>query len=125
MDLNQVYHKIDKLRNQIKKYNEAYYQKDSPLVDDATFDKIYHELKELEEKYSDYKPEENITNKVSGERSKKFKEHKHTYRLYSLDNSNNIDELKKWVEKTIKDLIRSCLCFNIQKRATSNWFNAR
>ena len=104
MDLNKVYHKIDKLRNQIKKYNEAYYQKDSPLVDDATFDKLYRELKELEEKYPNYKKEENITNKVSGERSKKFKEHKHTYRLYSLDNSNNIDELKKWVEKTIKDL---------------------
>lgn len=104
MDLNQVYHKIDKLRNQIKKYNEAYYQKDSPLVDDATFDKLYHELKELEEKYPDYKKEENITNKVSGERSKKFKEHKHTYRLYSLDNSNDIDELKKWVEKTSKDI---------------------
>lgn len=104
MDLNQVYHKIDKLRNQIKKYNEAYYQKDSPLVDDATFDKLFLELKELEEKYPDYKPEEKLTNKVSGERSKKFKEHKHTYRLYSLDNSNNLDELKKWVKKTIKDL---------------------
>lgn len=104
MDINQVYHKIDKLRNQIKKYNEAYYQKDSPLVDDATFDKLYRELKELEEKYPDYKPEEKLTNKVSGERSKKFKEHKHTYRLYSLDNSNNIEELRKWVEKTVKDL---------------------
>lgn len=104
MDINQVYHKIDKLRNQIKKYNEAYYQKDSPLVDDATFDKLYRELKELEEKYTDYKPEEKLTNKVSGERSKKFKEHKHTYRLYSLDNSNNLEELRKWVEKTVKDL---------------------
>lgn len=104
MDINQVYHKIDKLRNQIKKYNEAYYQKDSPLVDDATFDKFYRELKELEEKYPDYKPEEKLTNKVSGERSKKFKEHKHTYRLYSLDNSNNLEELRKWVEKTVKDL---------------------
>lgn len=104
MDINQVYHKIDKLRNQIKKYNEAYYQKDSPLVDDATFDKLYRELKELEEKYPDYKPEEKLTNKVSGERSKKFKEHKHTYRLYSLDNSNNLEELRKWVEKTVKDL---------------------
>lgn len=104
MDINQVYHKIDKFRNQIKKYNEAYYQKDSPLVDDATFDKLYRELKELEEKYPDYKPEEKLTNKVSGERSKKFKEHKHTYRLYSLDNSNNLEELRKWVEKTVKDL---------------------
>ena len=104
MDINQVYHKIDKLRNQIKKYNEAYYQKDSPLVDDATFDKLYRELKELEENYPDYKPEEKLTNKVSGERSKKFKEHKHTYRLYSLDNSNNLEELRKWVEKTVKDL---------------------
>lgn len=104
MDINQVYHKIDKLRNQIKKYNEAYYQKDSPLVDDATFDKLYRELKELEEKYPDYKPEEKLTNKVSGERSKKFKEHKHAYRLYSLDNSNNLEELRKWVEKTVKDL---------------------
>ena len=104
MDLNQVYHKIDKLRNQIKKYNEAYYQKDSPLVNDSTYDKLFLELKKLEEKYNDYKPEEKLTNKVSGERSKKFEEHKHTYRLYSLDNSNNLDELRKWIEKTIKDI---------------------
>lgn len=104
MDLNKVYHKIDNLRNQIKKYNEAYYEKDAPLIDDAAFDRIYRELKELEEKYPEYKKEEKITDKVSGKSSKKFSEHQHKYRLYSLDNSNNIDELCKWIEKVKKDL---------------------
>ncbi|MDD3437646.1 MAG: NAD-dependent DNA ligase LigA, partial [Candidatus Gastranaerophilales bacterium] len=34
----------------------------------------------------------------------KFDQHKHKYRLYSLDNSNNYDELIKWYERVTKEV---------------------
>ena len=36
----------------INKYNKYYYSESSPLVDDSTYDKIKHEILNLEKKYS-------------------------------------------------------------------------
>ena len=35
-----------------EKYNEAYFKKDRPLIDDAKFDKLKNEILELEKKTS-------------------------------------------------------------------------
>ena len=37
------------------------------------------------------------------ELSEKFSEVTHKYRLYSLDNSNNYEDLKKWYERVKKE----------------------
>ena len=47
-DLKKIYLKKIKL---IKKYDEAYYDFSKPIVDDATYDNIKKEIKEIEEKY--------------------------------------------------------------------------
>lgn len=101
---NIVYKRIDQLREEIKKYNEAYYNQDKSLIEDSKYDELYKELKKLESENKEYKPEENITKKVGATPSSKFKEHKHKIRLYSLDNSNSIEELEKWYKRIEKDL---------------------
>ena len=101
--------KIDKLRKEIKKHNEAYYLKENPLISDFEYDELFRELKKLEDKFPTYNPSEKMTTKVSGGISKRFEPYRHAIRMYSLDNSNNYEDLKKFDTRVKKELgIQSC-----------------
>lgn len=91
------------LQNEIKKHNRAYYELDEPLISDAEYDELFRELQELERSYPQYVHQSSPTGSVGAQVSKRFEPIKHKYRMYSLDNSNNIDELKKWYARVEKD----------------------
>ena len=38
--------------NQLEKYNNLYYNKSSPIVDDSDYDKLKKEILDIEKKYS-------------------------------------------------------------------------
>lgn len=94
--------RIDFLRNELNKYSYNYYVLDNPLISDFEYDKLFSELKDLEEKYPQYITSDSPTQRVGGI-SSTFEEVKHKYRLYSLDNTYNYDELKKWYERVTKE----------------------
>ncbi len=95
--------RIDELKKLIRENNEAYYVYDSPTITDFEYDELFRELKKLEEEYPELITQDSPTQKVGDKVSEKFKEIKHKYRLYSLDNSNNIEDLKKWYERVKKE----------------------
>ena len=95
--------RIEELRNIIEENNEAYYVFDAPKITDFEYDELYRELKRLEEEYPELITDNSPTQKVGDKVAQGFKELKHKYRLYSLDNSNNYDDLKKWYERTKKE----------------------
>ncbi|MCD7779146.1 MAG: NAD-dependent DNA ligase LigA [Candidatus Gastranaerophilales bacterium] len=105
MDYTEAKLKAEELRNQIKVNNEAYYVFDSPQITDFEYDELFRELKKIEEEYPDLITKDSPTQKVGDNISKEFKEIRHNYRLYSLDNSNNYDDLKKWYERVKKEYI--------------------
>ncbi len=95
--------RIDELKEQIEIHNKAYYVEDSPLISDAEYDRLYRELRELEEKHPEFVTKDSPTQKVGAVVSKKFSPVAHKYKLYSLDNSNNYAELRKWYERVKKE----------------------
>ena len=88
--------RIEELKAEITKHNKAYYEQDAPTISDFEYDELFRELKKLEELYPEYATADSPTQKVGSNVSDKFKEIKHKYRLYSLDNSNNFEDLKRW-----------------------------
>ena len=100
-----VLERIDYLKNEINKSNYEYYVNENPYLTDFEYDKLFAELKELEEKYPMFKTHDSPTQRV-GSVSEKFFPHKHKYRLYSLDNSYNSDDLEKWYERVCKEYDR-------------------
>lgn len=103
MNYEEIKKRIEELKQIIKENNEAYYVYDAPKITDFEYDELYRELKKLETDYPELKTEDSPTQKVGDNVSKEFKEHTHKYRLYSLDNSNNYDDLKKWYERVKKE----------------------
>lgn len=94
--------RIDFLRNELNKYAYNYYVLDNPLISDFEYDKLFTELKELEEQNPELITPDSPTQRVGGI-STGFEEYKHKYRLYSLDNTYNDDELRKWYERIQKE----------------------
>ena len=80
------------LRDEINKHNYNYYVLDNPTISDFEYDNLFSELKEIEAKNPTLVSPDSPTHRV-GTISTKFEEYKHEYRLYSLDNTYNADEL--------------------------------
>ena len=98
----EILERIDYLKNEINRSNYEYYVNENPYLTDFEYDKLFSELKELEEKYPMFKSADSPTQRV-GSISEKFFSYKHKYRLYSLDNSYNSEDLKKWYERVCKE----------------------
>lgn len=98
----QVEERIQYLKDEINKSNYKYYVEENPYLSDFDYDKMFTELKELEEKYPLLKTPDSPTQRV-GSVSEKFFSHTHKYRLYSLDNTYSAEELKKWYKRVCKE----------------------
>lgn len=94
--------RIKFLRDELNKLGYNYYVLDNPLVSDFEYDKLYSELKSLEEQNPELITPDSPTQRVGGI-STGFDEVKHKYRLYSLDNTYNYEELKKWYDRVTKE----------------------
>ncbi len=95
-DLKKKYLKKIKL---IKKYNEAYYDLSKPIVDDATYDNIKKEIKEIEEKYPTEINNEFLSSSVGFKPSKNFNKVKHKVPMLSLNNAFNREDLENFEKK--------------------------
>lgn len=97
-----VIERINFLKDEINKANYRYYVEDNPTISDFEYDKMFAELKELEAQNPLLITPDSPTQRV-GSISEKFFPHKHKYRLYSLDNTYEYDELEDWYKKIVKE----------------------
>ncbi len=97
-----VLERINFLKDEINKANYKYYVEDNPSISDFEYDKMFAELKELESENPLLITPDSPTQRV-GSISEKFFPHKHKYRLYSLDNTYEYEDLKEWYKKIVKE----------------------
>ena len=99
--------RIEFLKAEIIKHNKLYYEQDTPSISDSEYDALFKELKELEESFPQFATEDSPTKKVGAVSvASEFTEVTHKYRLYSLDNTYNYDDLRIWYERIQKELGR-------------------
>ena len=85
--------------NILKKYDESYYDKDSPIVSDYRYDEIKKETIELENNYPFLKKESSVQDKVGYKPSTKFKKIKHSKPMLSLSNAFGIEDMEEFLKK--------------------------
>lgn len=89
----------------LNKWAYEYYVLDNPSVSDREYDRLYDELKRLEEETGEV-DFDSPTKRVGGDPVKGFAEHEHISRLYSLDKSVSYEELDAFftrVKKAVKN----------------------
>lgn len=92
---------MDEMKSIVEKlnhYNYHYYVLDNPIVSDDEWDKLYLQLKKLEEK-TGVVLENSPTKKIGGEPIKAFESVTHENRLWSMDKAQSFDELYAWEER--------------------------
>src|SRR5258708_12695810 len=86
-------HRHAALSAEITEHNHRYHVLDAPVISDAEYDALMHELRELEERYPDLRTPDSPTQKVGNVISTGFAPVEHLERLLSLDNAFSAEEL--------------------------------
>ena len=95
-DIKKKYNKEKKL---LLKYNHHYFNLDSPLVPDSTYDQIKSGLIELEKEFPYLKAKKSIQDQIGAPVTKKFKKIKHSKPMLSLSNTFNAEGIKDFISK--------------------------
>ena len=90
------------LRRLIERANQAYYVLDKPELSDAEYDRLFHELQELESKHPELQTPDSPTHRVGAPPAGAFKKHRHLVPMLSLANAFNEKELAEWEERNAR-----------------------
>src|SRR5882757_32824 len=88
--------KTEALREKIRHHENLYYVLDAPELDDADFDALMRELKEIEAKHPEWITPDSPTQRVGGKPKEGFAKVAHSRPMLSLDNVNTPEELADW-----------------------------
>ena len=86
----------------LKKWADAYYIDNNPLVTDEEYDKLYHEVKEYEQNNPEDIDKTSPTQRVGAPLSGGFKKAKHPSRMWSMEDVFNTNELIDWINRVNK-----------------------
>jgi DNA ligase (NAD+) len=88
----------------LKKWAYAYYVLDDPLVTDEDYDRLYHLVLDYEEKNPSETLEDSPTRRVGGVVLDEFNKAHHIAKMWSMEDVFNFEELKKWLERVVKNV---------------------
>ncbi|RPH15909.1 MAG: NAD-dependent DNA ligase LigA [Acidimicrobiaceae bacterium TMED210] len=93
---------VNNLIEKLSAAEHAYYVLNKPIMSDGEYDKLFNELKKIELENPDLVFEYSPTQRVTGTPDNVFEQITHKQRMYSLDNSESIQDITKWIEKIEK-----------------------
>lgn len=95
---------LEQLRQQINFHNYRYYALDDPQVPDAEYDRLFRELKALEETHPALVTTDSPTQRVGATPLSAFTQVEHVIPMLSLDNAFNQDDLNEFNRRIIDRL---------------------
>lgn len=99
-----IQEQIQDLRAELHRYNHEYYVLDQPSISDFEFDEKLAALAKLEQAHPEYFDPNSPTQRVGGDPTKNFPTVAHQFRMYSLDNSYDRQDLEDWVARISRTL---------------------
>jgi DNA ligase (NAD+) len=102
--LNDVKTRVEQLRAELNHHLYRYHVLDDPEISDAAYDRLYDELKALEDDYPDLITPDSPTQRVGAPPSDKFEKSQHLTPMGSLDKVTTDEALAKWAEDVRKRL---------------------
>src|SRR5881296_3929839 len=91
--------RLKELRDAIRRHEERYYIHNDPEISDEEFDRLLHELEQVEADHPDLVTGDSPTQRVAGRPVEGFSTVEHAMPMLSLDNAYNEDELKAFDER--------------------------
>jgi DNA ligase (NAD+) len=96
--------RLDELREQVNHHLYRYHVLDDPEISDVEYDRLFDELKALEEEHPDLITPESPTQRVGAPPSDRFRKVRHLTPMGSLEKAADDESLFKWAEDVRKRL---------------------
>src|ERR1041385_9488410 len=87
------------LVEEIRRHDYRYYVEANPTISDREYDKLSHELIELERQFPDLVSPDSPTQRVGGQPLKAFKPVQHLSPMMSLDNTYSQAEVRQFMAR--------------------------
>ena len=91
--------RVSELRQQLNKYAYEYYVLDKPSVEDAVYDSLYGELKQLEREYPSLVTPDSPTQRIAARPLDKFEKYTHRRRMISIMDTFSDQEAYDWMAR--------------------------
>lgn len=91
--------KLRQLHNQLNEHNYKYYVLDAPTIPDSEYDRLFHELQNIEANYPELLTPDSPTQRVGGEALSEFKSIKHVIPMLSLNNIFDEESLEAFNQR--------------------------
>jgi len=95
---------IIRLRELLHRHNHNYYVLNAPEISDQEFDKLMHELEDLELAHPEFHDPLSPTQRVGSDMQQGFTHVSHERPMISLANTYNIDEVDDWFRRVSEGL---------------------
>ena len=96
--------RVEELRRLVRHHNHRYHVLDDPEIDDAAYDALFDELKELEEKHPELVSADSPTQRVGAPPAAGFTKLEHLSPMGSLEKVTTREALEKWADDVRKRL---------------------
>ena len=96
--LKNVQARLDELRAELNHHLYRYHVLDDPEISDAAYDRLYDELKALEDEHPDLITPDSPTQRVGAPLSERFQKVEHLTPMGSLEKVTDDDSLFKWAD---------------------------
>ncbi|MDX1389268.1 MAG: NAD-dependent DNA ligase LigA, partial [Acidobacteriota bacterium] len=94
--------RVQELRERLRRHSYLYYVRNEPTISDEEYDRLFRELKALEDAHPDLVVTDSPTQRVGAEPSEAFESVEHTAPMLSLDSAADIAALERFDERMRK-----------------------
>ncbi len=96
--------RIAELREELHYHNHRYYVLDDPVISDHDYDRLFHELKRIEEEHPELVTPDSPTHRIGGDPADGFEQVEHRHTMLSLGNVFDDESLEAW-HRRVKNLL--------------------
>lgn len=89
-----ISNRVAELHKQLHEANHAYYVLDNPSIPDAEYDRLFHELKDIEAQHPELLTPDSPTQRVGAAPLSQFEQVQHEVPMLSLDNAFNEQDIR-------------------------------
>ena len=104
------------LAEELRRHDHAYYVLAQPTVSDRDYDRLYHELLDLEKQFPALVTPDSPSQRVGGTPLKEFKPVQHVLPMLSLDNTYSQQELRDFVARVQRILPNETLDWMVEPK---------
>ena len=102
--MTQTEQRIAELRNLLNYHNHKYYVENAPEISDFDFDRLMHELQELERAHPELADPNSPTVRVGSDLTAEFRSVEHRFPMLSLGNTYSLEELHEFMERIRREV---------------------